>query len=138
MKPLALARSAADRLTPFASLFLRLGVGYVFVRHGLAKVHMGLPGVAGFFGRLGIPLPTPFAAIAMTVETVGAACVLLGLLTRFWAFCMVVDMVVAISVAVVPHGRAPELEGLLLAGALALVALGGGPLSLDRLLKKSS
>jgi putative oxidoreductase len=137
MKLIPAARNLADRLRPLAPLFLRLGVGYVFLRHGLMKLHTGLPGIAGFFGHLGIPLPTPFAAIVMTVETFGAACVVLGLLTRFWALLMAVDMVVAISVAVVPHGRAPELEGLLLAGALALVALGAGPLSVDRLLTKS-
>ena len=69
-----------------------------------------------------------------TVETLGAACLALGLLTRFWALCMVVDMVVAIWRAVLP--RAPELELLLLVGALALLSLGAGPLSIDRLLQK--
>ena len=121
-------------LAPFAPLFLRLGVAYVFVRHGLMKVHMGLPGVAGFFGHLGIPAPTVFAAVVITVETLGAACLALGLLTRFWALCMVVDMAVAIWRAVLP--RAPELELLLLVGALALLSLGAGPISIDRLLQK--
>jgi putative oxidoreductase len=121
-------------LAPFAPLFLRLGVAYVFVRHGLMKWHTGLPGVASFFGHLGIPVPTVFAGIVMTVETLGAACLALGLLTRFWALCMVVDMVVAIWRAVLP--RAPELELLLLVGAFALFTLGAGPLSIDRLLQK--
>jgi putative oxidoreductase len=94
--------------------------------------------VAGFFGRLGIPLPTEAAALVIFAETFGAACLVLGLLTRFWALCLAVEMAVAISVAVVPMGRAPELEGLLLAAALALVGLGGGPVSVDRLLKQSS
>jgi putative oxidoreductase len=111
-------------------------MAYVFVRHGLMKVHMGLAGTAGFFGHLGIPAPTVFAAIVITVETLGAACLALGLLTRFWAFCMAVDMVVAIWRAVLP--RAPELELLLLVGALALLSLGGGPLSIDRLLQKKA
>ena len=47
---------------------------------------------------------------------------------------MVVDMVVAIWRAVLP--RAPELETLLLVGAIALVSLGAGPLSLDRLIAR--
>jgi putative oxidoreductase len=129
----AQAKAVADRLTPWAAVFLRLSVGYVFIRHGLAKVHTGIGGVAGFFGHLGIPLATPAAVVVIVVETVGAVCVVLGLATRWWAACMAVQMVVAISVAVVPAGRAPELEGLLLAGALALVGLGAGRLSLDRL-----
>jgi putative oxidoreductase len=134
MKPKSILQPVLAVLAPFAPLFLRLGMAYVFVRHGLMKVHMGVAGTAGFFGHLGIPLPTVFAAVVITVETVGAVCLALGLLTRFWALCMVVDMVVAIWRAVLP--RAPELELLLLVGALALLSLGGGPLSIDRLLQK--
>ncbi len=102
------------------------------------KWHMGLPSVTGFFGHLGIPLPGPLAAVVMTVETVGAGCVVLGLLTRFWAACLCVDMVVAILVAVLPSHHTPELEGLLLAGALALVGLSAGPISLDRLFARKA
>lgn len=134
MKTPTLLQSVAAVLAPFAPLFLRLGIAYVFVRHGLMKVHMGLPQVAGFFGRLGIPIPTVAAAVVIGVETLGAACLALGLLTRFWAFCMVVEMIVAIWLAVLP--RAPELELLLLVGSLALFSLGAGPISIDRLLQK--
>ncbi len=136
MKTPTFVRRIGAMLAPFAPLFLRLGMAYVFVRHGLMKVHMGLPQVAGFFGHLGIPIPSVGAAVVIGVETLGAACLALGLLTRFWALCMAVDMVVATWLAVLP--RAPELEGLLLAGALALLSLGGGPISLDRLLFKES
>ncbi len=134
MKPNSVLQPVFSLIAPFAPLFLRLGMAYVFVRHGLMKFHMGFAGTAGFFGHLGIPAPTVFAAVVITVETLGAACLALGLLTRFWAFCMAVDMVVAIWRAVLP--RAPELELLLLVGALALLSLGGGPLSIDRLLQK--
>ena len=134
MKPQTLFQPLFTVLAPFAPLFLRLGMAYVFVRHGLMKAHMGLAGTAGFFGHLGIPIPAVFAAIVITVETLGAACLALGLLTRFWALCMVVDMVVAITRAVLP--RAPELELLLLVGSFALLTLGAGPISIDRLLQK--
>jgi uncharacterized membrane protein YphA (DoxX/SURF4 family) len=128
----------AGRLTAYAALFLRIGVGWVFLRHGIMKLGMGVGGVSGFFHGLGIPLPQEFAVVVMIVETVGAACVLAGVLTRFWAACMIVDMIVAITVAILPTGRAFELEGLLLAGALALVGLGDGPLSVGRLLTKGA
>ena len=134
MKLLTFFRPVTDRLTPFAPLILRLGLGYVFMRHGLMKVHAGPAQGAQFLGHLGFPLPSVFAVVVITVETLGAACLALGLLTRFWAFCMAVEMAVAIWIAVLP--RAPELEGTLLAGALALIALGAGPLSLDRLIQK--
>jgi putative oxidoreductase len=127
-----------SRLTPYASLVLRIAVGWIFLRHGVVKAGMGVAGVAGFFRGLGIPLPHVAAVVVMVVETVGAACVVAGVLTRFWAICMVIDMAVAIQFAVRPTGRPFELEGLLLAAALALVALGDGPLSVARLLRKGS
>ncbi len=134
----AAARGLAHSLEPFASLFLRLGVGLVFLHHGLTKYHMGITGVAGFFGHLGIPVPHVAAVIVIAVETIGAGCVVIGLLTRFWTACMAVEMVVAILVAVLPAHRTPELEGLLLAGALALVGMGAGAISLDRVFGKKA
>ena len=134
MKATTIFQPIAALLAPFAPLSLRLGIAYVFVRHGLMKVHMGLPQVAGSFGHLGIPIPTVAAAVVIGVETIGAVCLALGLLTRLWAFSMAVEMVVAIWLAVLP--RAPELELLLLAGALALLSLGAGPFSIDRLFQQ--
>lgn len=134
MAPFAKLSALAERLRPVAPLALRLAVGLVFLHHGLGKLHTGVAGVSGFFGGLGIPFPSPFAVVVMAVETVGAACLVLGLLTRLWAALMVADMTVAILTAVLPSGHGPELEALLLAGALALVGLGAGRLSLDALL----
>jgi len=136
VRPVAALDRLAGRLGPHAALFLRVAVGWVFLRHGIAKVGMGIPGVAGFFHGLGIPLAHEFAVVVIVVETVGAGCVILGFLTRFWAACMVVDMVVAITVALMPMGRAWELEGLLLAAALALVGLGDGGISVGGLLNR--
>ena len=137
MGPFSRASALADRLRPAAPLLLRLTVGLVFLHHGLGKLHMGVPGVAGFFGSLGIPLPTLSAVVVMTVETIGAACVVLGLWTRLWAALMAVDMAVAILLVALPSGHSPEIEGLLLAGALALVGLGDGPLALGALLRRA-
>jgi hypothetical protein len=46
-------------------------------------------------------------------------------------------MVVAMLTVVLPRGGVPEVEGLLLAGSLALVALGDGPLSVGIYFKKN-
>jgi putative oxidoreductase len=138
VRPAAALDRLAGRVTPYAVVFLRIAVGWVFLRHGLVKLGMGVGNVSGFFHGLGIPLPHVFAVVVMSVETVGAACVLAGALTRFWAALMAVDMIVAITVAILPTGRAFELEGLLLAGALALVGLGDGPLSVGRLVRKGA
>ena len=37
-----------NQLSPYAAFFMRLAVGGVFLRHGIVKVHSGVPAVAGF------------------------------------------------------------------------------------------
>lgn len=127
-----------NRLTPYAAFFMRLAVGFVFFQHGLVKFHSGVPAVAGFLHTLGIPLASVFAVILIVVETIGAICVVIGFYTRFWAACMAVEMLVAILAVQLPHHANFELEGLLFAGAVTLVALGDGPLSVAVKLKHSS
>lgn len=126
-----------NRFAPYAAFITRLAVGGVFLHHGIAKVSNGVAGVAAFLGNAGIPLPHLAALVVMTVETVGAACVVLGILTRFWAACMAVEMIVAILVVILPAGRGFELEALLFAGALTLVALGDGPLAIGMRFKSA-
>lgn len=127
-----------NRLTPYAAFFMRLAVGGVFLRHGLVKVHNGLPALAGFLHGVGFPFASVWAVVLIAVETVGAVCILLGIFTRVWAACLAVDMLVAILAVRVPRGAGFELEGVLLAGAITLVALGDGPLSVAIGLKRGT
>ncbi len=124
------------RLASSAPLVLRLAVGLVFLHHGAMKLHMGVRGVAGFLGGLGFPVPLAWAVLIILIETVGAACVVVGFLTRLWAALMAIEMVVALAVVVLPSGRTPELEVLLLAGSLALVGLGDGSQAVGRLFRR--
>jgi len=130
------ASALGDWLRPYAPLVLRLAVGLIFLHHGVMKAGMGVGAVAGFLDSRGFPVPAFWAVVLIAVETVGAACVVVGLLTRFWASLMVVQMAVALAVVVLPGGKSPEFEALLLAGALALVGLGDGPLALGPLFRK--
>jgi len=118
-----------NALTPYAAFFMRLAVGGVFLLHGIAKFERGIGATAHMLAGMGFPFATIFAVILLTIETVGALCVLLGILTRAWAAVMAVEMVVAILAVKVRGGGNFELEALLLAGAVTLVALGDGPLS---------
>ena len=127
-----------NRLTPYAAFFMRLAVGGVFLRHGLVKVHNGLPALAGFLHGVGFPFASVWAVVLIAVETVGAACILLGIFTRVWAACLAVDALVAILAVQVPRGAGFELEGVLFAGAITLVALGDGPLSVAIGLKRGT
>jgi len=126
-----------NRFSPYAAVILRIAVGLVFLNHGLMKVHMGLAGVSGFFHEAGIPFSTPFAALVIAMETLGAVLLILGIVPRIIAAGYVIEMTVAVLVILLPGHRPFELEGLLWAGSIALVALGSGPLSAGQLLKKA-
>lgn len=128
-----------NQLTPYAAFFMRLAVGFVFLQHGWHKFHvLGVGGVATFLHGIGFPFATFFALILIVIETIGAICVVLGIFTRIWAACMAVEMLVAILAVQLPKGAPFELEGLLFAGAITLVALGDGPLSVAIGLKRGS
>jgi len=75
--------------------------------------------------------------LVIAIETIGAVCVLLGIWTRMWATAMAVFMVVTIVASKLPHHANFELEALLLAGAVTLMALGDGPLSIGIRFKKT-
>ena len=126
-----------NALTPYAAFFMRLAVGGVFLLHGIGKFERGIGATAHMLSGIGVPFATIFAVILITIETIGALCVLLGILTRAWAAVMAIEMVVAILAVKLPNGRNIELEALLLAGAVTLVALGDGPLSVAVRFKQS-
>jgi len=115
---------------------LRIAVGAVILTHGYQKVfHMHLGGVAGFFGHLGIPLPTLSAIVVMAVEFVGGILLITGVATRIPAALIAVDMLVALFVFHLRNGYVKsggELPLLLLAGAICLALSGGGCGSLKR------
>ena len=125
-----------NRLAPYAAVLMRLAVGGVFLRHGVGKVHTGFDATAAFLHTVGFPFPALWALVLIALETVGAVGVLLGIFTRVWAALLSVVMIVAILAVKIPRGGNFELEALLLAGALTLVALGDGPVSVGIRFKK--
>jgi len=125
-----------NRFTPYAAVLLRVAVGLIFLHHGIMKLHMGVAGVAGFFHGNGIPFATLAAGLVIAMETVGAVLLILGVVPRIIALAFAIEMTVAILVVLLPHGPFPELESLLWAASLSLVASGGGPLSLQGLMKR--
>jgi putative oxidoreductase len=131
---------------PYASLgilILRIGLAVVFLAHGWPKINpnspmKGITGLTGFLKQLNVPMPTFFAWVVALLETVGSVLLILGLGTRILALGFVIDMLVAIVSAKIGMMKAPfsgqngwDFEFSLLVGALALVFLGAGPLSLD-------
>jgi putative oxidoreductase len=110
---------------------LRIVVGIVFAMHGYQKIHVfHLQGVAGMLSHLGIPLPTVFAAILITVELVGGILLITGLATRIPAVLLAVDMLVALITVHMKHGFFAQTGGielpLTLLGTVICLAISGG------------
>ena len=77
----------------------------------------------------------------MVLETVGAACIVLGLFTRFFAAALAIELAIAFLVvhlaAGFPVGKGGYEYVLLLGIVLFAIAIrGGGPYSVDRMIGK--
>lgn len=123
-------------LSDWALLALRLGVGSVFLVHGLQKRGM-------WKLQASAQLPAGMLAIlrALSIaEPLGALAVLGGLLTQLGAAGFTIDMLGAIRLKAMQRHKGFSGEGgwefefLLLTGAITLLILGAGQFSLDRLL----
>ena len=124
-------------LTPRLLSVLRFVTAFLFMSHGLQKV-LGLP----------VPRPTPvdltsLSGIAGIMELFGGALLLFGLFTRPVAFLLSGEMAFAYFLAHASQGFWPllnrgELAALYCFVFLYLAAVGGGPWSLDALLRRRS
>lgn len=122
-----------------AKLLLRVAVGAIFVFHGKMKLFGGLAMTAGFFGKIGVPMPELMAPFIGGVEFFGGILLILGLAVRPVALLHAATMVVAILAAKGLSSWAKiEFEVVLLAASLNLFFSGAGAYSLDALLMKKS
>lgn len=125
-----------------ALLLARVVLGTVFIAHGWQKFNeFGLAGTGEAFEAMGVPVPQAAAVFAATVELVGGALLLLGLLTPIAAAFLVVDMLGAFvtvhrSAGVFVTANGWELVAALGAGALLIGAVGPGRYALDALLTR--
>ncbi|MGB7363543.1 MAG: DoxX family protein [Rhodococcus sp. (in: high G+C Gram-positive bacteria)] len=121
-----------------APLALRVGVGIVFLVHGLSKLENG-PATAfsGMLTGLSVPAPTLFAWLVTIAELVGGIMLIAGLLTRLVTLPLIATMIgaiflVKIDVGIIADmGAGAELDIALLAGLVALLVMGPGRLSID-------
>lgn len=129
------------RFADLAPLFLRLGIGLVFVVHGWSKLSGGPSNFGGMLTGLGVGAPGLFAWLVTLAELVGGILLLLGLLTRLATLPLIAVMIGAIVLVKVdlgviapPDAGMPgaELDIALLAGLLALLMFGPGGVSVDR------
>ena len=134
-----------EKLVPIALLVLRVIVGLVFILMGYPKL-TNLAGTTTFFAGLGIPAPGAFALFIGLLETVGGVALILGIAVRWFGILFIIEMLVTTLLVKMPRagfiapanrpGVGAELDLLVLAGALILVAFGSGAISLEHGLLK--
>jgi putative oxidoreductase len=114
-------------------LALRLFLGLtMLLHHGLDKINNFGTYATKFPDPLGLGVK-PGLALVTFAETAGALLLALGLLTRFGALTLVIDMGVAFFF-VHKSLQGGELAFVYLAGYFALLLAGGGKFSVDKLL----
>lgn len=134
------------RLQPFAILALRLLVGFSLVYHSYAKVYPAGGLVLAYHQHtllssfehfndfvVLLGLPRWLGYVSTLTEFVGGLCVLAGLLTRFWALLICINMIVALVTVNWHHGFAGSEVTLGLIGmSFLLLTAGAGAWALDR------
>lgn len=127
-------------VAPFARfdmLPLRLVVGAVFLVAGGRKLFVtGFSGFAGYLSQLGIEPAIFWSVVVTLVEFLGGIALLIGLLTRWAALLIAIEMVVAILWVKLPKGFAGQggyqFELTLLAACLTLLLAGPRRFAVDR------
>jgi len=123
---------------PWLRSLLRIMAAFTFSQHGWQKFFGWFGGIAGN----SVPVNTMLGAAGL-IETVGGALMMLGLFTRPVAFVLSGEMAIGYFRTHAPRGFWPLLNG----GELAVFycflwlwfsTVGGGPLSLDRLLGRKN
>jgi len=133
-----------DRLlgtsAPAATIFIRLAAGAIFVSEGVQKFLFPDALGVGRFVKIGIPAPEILAPFVGVVEVAGGALLILGLLTRFAALALFIDMLVAIATTKIPMlaksgfwatAHEARTDWAMLLGSLFLLIAGAGAWSLD-------
>lgn len=116
-------------------LFIRVGLGTVFLAHGVQKLQ-GLDGVVGFFGTLG--LHPFFAYLVAGVETLAGLALIVGLWTHWASKLLAIIMIAAIALVKGSKGflGGYEFDLMLLLAVLGTLFTGPGAYSLDGRMKK--
>lgn len=113
----------------------RVLLSVIFVLSGFGKL-TAIAGTAGYFGSIGLPMPTVTAVVVGLVELLGGLAILIGFQTRIAAWVLAIFTVAS---ALVAHtGWADQMQmisfmkNLAIAGGfLVLASSGAGAYSVD-------
>lgn len=126
-----------EKLKPLAQIALRWGLAIVFAYHGLPKLFTHRAQFLTLFPKLGFP--AYFVYLSGCLEVAGSCLLVVGLFTRLIALLLTAEMVAVISRVSLARGGVLavanyQLELALAIGAFALMVIGPGAVSIDRLL----
>lgn len=126
---------------PIAYTIVRVVFGWIMIMHGLPKWNRGAEAVGNAFAN-NYGLPRWFAALAIFLEIVGGAALIVGLFTRFFASALAVELLIAMFAAHWAKGFSVGAGGyeyvMFLGFVCFLIAIrGGGPYSLDAKIGKT-
>jgi putative oxidoreductase len=130
--------TAATGTASGASLAILAGrvlLSVLFILAGYAKL-ADIAGTAGWFGSIGLPMPTAAAVVAGLVELLGGLAILVGFKTRIAAIVLAVFILGATAIAHLDFSQAGNVLMLqknlgLTGGFLLLAVLGAGAWSID-------
>jgi putative oxidoreductase len=116
-------------------LLLRVVIGVLVLLHGIFKLSAGVGFIGGMLAKAG--LPGGLAYLVYVGEIVAPLLMIAGVFTRAAAAVVVINMLVAFGLVHMADlfsltkqgGWALELQGLYLFGALAVMLLGAGRMS---------
>lgn len=130
---------------PAAVILIRLIVGCVFLSEGIQKFLFPEALGTGRFTKIGIPAPEVLAPFVGVCEIVCGVLFLVGLLTRFAAVTMSINMLVAIATTKVPillhdgfwkMAHEARTDYAMLLGSIFLLVVGAGPWSVDATIRQ--
>ncbi|WP_027169903.1 DoxX family protein [Mesorhizobium sp. WSM3224] len=113
----------------------RVLLAVIFLLSGFGKL-TAISGTAGYFGALGLPLPTVTAVVVGLIELLGGLAILLGFQTRIAAWVLAVF---TIATGLVAHtGWADQMQMIqflknlaITGGFILLASSGAGAYSID-------
>lgn len=116
-------------------LILRVTLGVLILLHGIAKLKGGVSGIVGMVEAQGLPAWMGYGVLVG--EVLAPVMVLIGAYARIGGIIIAINMLVAIWLVHMGQlgqfngqgGWALELQGMFLAGALAVALLGPGSYS---------
>ncbi|MBB6260434.1 putative oxidoreductase [Paenochrobactrum gallinarii] len=133
------SETANSGLNSIAVLIGRVFISILFILAGWAKL-TAIGGTAGYFGSLGLPMPTVTAVLVGLIEFLGGLAILIGFQTRIAAVIVALFTIGAILVAHMDFSDGLNVmmaqKNLAIAGGLlALAAYGAGSYSVDAKLR---